>query len=190
MTINRVFPNSASGAPGKSKEQGFTLIELMISIALLAILLGLAAPSYRSFITSNRLTAQANELVGDLSLARNEAASRSRNVGVCIAASSTSCAGSGSDWAAGWIVWADNNNNGSLDAGEVIIKYVAPLAGGVSLAATGPSSVSAMEYLPFGGHSSGSTWTFTLCSPGDTAGRTVTVPITGRASAKRITTCP
>lgn len=190
MTINRVFPNFASGALGKSKEQGFTLIELMISIALLAILLGLAAPSYRSFITSNRLTAQANELVGDLSLARNEAASRSRNVQVCIAASSTSCAGSGSDWAAGWIVWADNNNNGSLDASEVI-KYTAPLTGGVSMVATGPSNLSGMVYLPFGGFSAGSsTWTFTLCSPGDTAGRTVTVPITGRASAKRITTCP
>jgi len=190
MTINRVFSNSASSAFGKSKEQGFTLIELMVTISVLAILLGLAVPSYRSFVTSNRLTAQANELVGDLSLARNEAASRSRNVRVCIAASSTSCAGSGSDWAAGWIVWADNNNNGSLEAGEVI-KYVAPLAGGVSLAATGPSSVSAMVYLPFGGLSAGSsTWTFTLCSPGDTAGRTVTVPITGRASAKRITTCP
>ena len=161
----------------------------MISIALVAILLGLAAQSYRSFITSNRLTAQANELVGDLSLARNEAASRSRNVQVCIAASSTSCAGSGSDWAAGWIVWADNNNNGNLDASEVI-KYTAPLTGGVSMVATGPSNLSGMMYLPFGGFSAGSsTWTFTLCSPGDTAGRTVTVPITGRASAKR-DTCP
>ncbi len=190
MTINRVFSASASCVLAKSKEQGFTLIELMISIAMLAVLLGLAAPSYRTFVTSNRLTAQANELVADLSLARNEAASRSRNVQVCIAASSTSCAGSGSDWAAGWIVWVDNNNNSSLEAGE-IIKYTAPLAGGVSMAATGPSSLSSLVYLPFGGFSAGSTsWTFTLCSPGDTTGRTVTVPITGRASAKRITTCP
>lgn len=190
MTINRVLSNSALRVHRKCEAQGFTLIELMISIALLAILLGLAAPSYRAFVTSNRLTAQANELVGDLSLARNEAASRSRNVRVCIAASSTSCAGSGSNWAAGWIVWADNNNNGGLDAGEVI-KYTAPLAGGVSMVAAGPSNLSSMVYLPFGGFSAGSsTWTFTLCSPGDTAGRAVTVPITGRASAKRITTCP
>ena len=190
MTINRVFPNFASGALEKSKEQGFTLIELMISIALLAILLGLAAPSYRSFITSNRLTAQANELVGDLTLARNEAASRSRKVQVCIASSSStdasnaSCAGSGNDWSAGWIIWDP--------VAGTVIKYTDPrkLSGNASMTASGPSDTSVLVYLPFGGHSSGNTWTFKLCSPGDTAGRTVTVPITGRAVAKRITTCP
>ena len=190
MTTNRVPSNPDSLMLAGCPSRGFTLIELMFSIAVLAILLGLAAPSYRAFITSNRLTAQANELVADLSLARNEAASRSRNIQVCIAASATSCAGSGSDWAAGWIVWSDSNNNGSLEASEVI-KYTAPLAGGVSMTASGPSDTSILVYLPFGGLSAGSTsWTFTLCASGDTTGRMVSIPITGRASAKRITTCP
>lgn len=190
MTTNRVHSNPGPLALAIRKSLGFTLIELMFSITVLAILLGLAAPSYRTFITSNRLTAQANELVADLSLARNEAASRSRNVQVCIASSPTSCEGSGSDWAAGWIVWGDNNNNGSLEANEVI-KYVEPLAGSVSMTASGPSNTSVLVYLPFGGLSAGSTsWTFTLCAPGETTGRMVSVPITGRASAKRITTCP
>jgi type IV fimbrial biogenesis protein FimT len=57
---------------------GFTLLELMITIAIAGILVGVAIPSFTSIITSNRLTAYANELVTALNLARNEAVKRGR----------------------------------------------------------------------------------------------------------------
>lgn len=187
MTVNRFTP----GPPHSQQQRirGFTLIELMMTILVLAVILLLAVPGYRSFVNSNRLTAQANELVSDLSLARSEAGARSRRTQVCIAATATSCATSGNDWAAGRIVWVDTDGNGSLDAPGEIIKYVPPLDGGVTLVASGPSNTASLIFQPYGGVSGGSTWTFKLCVPGDTKGRQVVMPITGRAAASRIDTC-
>lgn len=169
-----------------SRTQGFSLIELIMAITILATFLSIALPGFQRFVVSNRLTVQINELVGDLSLARNEASTRGRNVSVCIAANSTSCATSGTDWAAGHLIWVDTNGNGSLDPGNnEIIKYVAPLEGGVSLTTAGPT----VTFRHGGGLTTASTLTFTLCSPGTTTGRTLTLPFTGRATAKRIETC-
>lgn len=64
------------------KRRGFTLIELLVTIVVLAVLLTLAAPSFRDVIQNNRVTAQANELVSALNLARSEAVKQGRNAQV------------------------------------------------------------------------------------------------------------
>lgn len=79
--------------------QGFTLVELMVTIAVAAILLGIATPSFTSIINNNRLTAAANEMVATLQTARLEAVRRNRSVTVCSSANGSDCAGEGS-----WIV--------------------------------------------------------------------------------------
>ena len=61
---------------------GFTLIELMVTVAVLAIVLSLGVPSYRALIINNRLTAQANALVASINLARSEAIKRGVRVWV------------------------------------------------------------------------------------------------------------
>lgn len=76
--------------------RGFTLLELMITVALLGILAALAAPSFNSLIQSSRLTASANELVAALQMARMEAIRTNSRVEVCPSTNGSSCAGS--DW--------------------------------------------------------------------------------------------
>jgi len=186
MTANRLSPPRCGCM--QNRQCGFSLIELMVTIGVLAIMLVIAMPAFSDFITSNRLTAQVNELLGDLRMARNEAAARSRSVRVCIAASSTSCATSGSDWAAGRIIWADTNGDGTLDASEVI-KYVPALEGSVTFVASGPTNTYTLSFVPQGNLAIASAWTFTLCAPGSTTGRELALPISGRAAAKKITTC-
>lgn len=186
MTANRLSPPRCGCI--RNRQCGFSLIELMVTIGVLAIMLMIAMPAFSNFITSNRLTAQINELLGDLRTARNEAAARSRSVRVCIAASGTACATSGSDWAAGRIIWADTNGNAALDASE-IIKYVPALEGSVTLVASGPTDTSTVSFVPQGNLAVASAWTFKLCAPGSTTGRELVLPISGRAAAKKITSC-
>ena len=169
---------------------GFTLIELMVSIAILAILLGIAVPGLNQFLVSNRLTSQINELVSDISRARNEAGTRGTRVSICIAASSTTCATSGTAWEAGRIIFTDTNGNGAIDTGEAIIKYAPALDGGTNLVSNSFTSALFITFRPFGGLTSTSGGTFTLCAPGYTEGRQISVAATGRPLASKISTCP
>ena len=171
--------SSKSNGSSSKRSQGFSLVELMVAITILGVLLAIALPGFQSFVTQNRLTAQINELVGDLSFARNQAGARGVCVSVCIAASSTTCESTGTDWAAGRLIYVDINCNGNPDASNnVILKYVQPLDGGVTLITAGPT----LRFRPAGGP--GSNWTFKLCSPGVDKGRKITVPFSGRATAK------
>ena len=65
--------------------RGFTLLELMVTIAVLAILTTIAIPNFRDLVQNNRVTTQANELVSALTFARTEAVKRGRNVEVGVA---------------------------------------------------------------------------------------------------------
>lgn len=92
-------------------KQGFTLIELMVTLMIAVILITIGIPSFQNIVRNNRTTAIANEMLTALYFARSEAIKRGISVTVCPSADQATCA---ANWAAGFIVFADNDNSNSF----------------------------------------------------------------------------
>jgi len=95
---------------------GLTLVELMIVLAMMAVVTSLAAPSFRSLWVTRSVRTAAEALLGDFRYARSEALKRLRPVLVCQSSNGTSCTREGAAWADGWIVFIDSNGNAQVDA--------------------------------------------------------------------------
>jgi type IV fimbrial biogenesis protein FimT len=108
--------------------RGFTLVELMITVGIVAILLSVAVPSYKYVTNANRIASEVNGLLGDLQLARAEAIKQGEPVTVCVSADGATCTG-GTIWSNGWIIFVDTNGNASKDAGESIVRVQQPFKG-------------------------------------------------------------
>jgi len=105
----------------KSAQTGFTLMELMISLIVLAILLAVAMPSFQQFTSNNRVTTTQNDLVAAINLARSEAVRRSTAVTICSSTDGLSC-GASTDWPSGWIVFRNPGAAGTVAANSDIIQ--------------------------------------------------------------------
>ena len=101
------------------KEVGFTLIELMIAIALVAVLLATAVPALDDFTNNSRQTGAINDFVSAMHLARNTAITTNSRVTMCPSAAGANCELTG--WDSGWIVFGDANSNGNVDVGENVV---------------------------------------------------------------------
>jgi len=100
---------------------GVTLVELLIVLAVAAVLAQIALPDFRDIMKNNRSATRVNELQTSLSYARSEAIKRNNVVTLCKSTNGTACVDSGSDWESGWIVFEDINNNGAVDDGEPVL---------------------------------------------------------------------
>lgn len=100
-----------------SSLSGFTLIELMVTIAVVAILSTIATSSFKHFVHNNRAKTEIHTFGGDLQSGRSAAIKHGQSVTVCASSNGTQCSGSG-PWDTGWIVFLDVDANGSVDAGS------------------------------------------------------------------------
>lgn len=107
----------------RTRNRGVTLFELMLTLAVAAVLAAIAVPNMRDFIRNNRLTAVANDLLRSMQVARSEAIKRQRWVAVCASANPAAAAAICSNGAfGGWIVFEDTNGDWEIGAGEEIIE--------------------------------------------------------------------
>jgi type IV fimbrial biogenesis protein FimT len=170
---------------------GFTLIELMLALTVLAILLGVAGPSFLEAQRNVVISGQANDLHADLALARSEAVKRNQAVMLCASSNQTTCGGL--SWAQGWMIFADANGNGAWDAAEVPLKSRGPLGGATTLVSAGHLVAGGVAYVPYypSGVSTTTGVDFVLCDARTTpnTGRNIEINLTGRPSVVRVT-CP
>jgi type IV fimbrial biogenesis protein FimT len=173
-------------------QDGFTLTEMIVTIAVSAILIATAVPSFKSIIKNNRISAQTNELVADLSLARSEAVKRGSPVTVCISADLATCTG-GTNWAVGRIIFVDSNGDGAVSAAsgtttaDLVLRVREAVAGGNTLTGASFANSSYIKYLSTGAldftGSATSEGTYTLCSTGY-FGRLISVNAIGHIRTK------
>jgi type IV fimbrial biogenesis protein FimT len=103
----------------RRRQAGFTIIELMITLIVASVLLGIAVPNMRNFILGSRLTAQTNTLVAALQYARSEAVKRATTITVGPQGSTATATAWDTN---GWRVFIDTDADGVLDSGEVTLR--------------------------------------------------------------------
>jgi prepilin-type N-terminal cleavage/methylation domain-containing protein len=106
---------SLGGMPARTR--GFTLLELLISVTVMALLVVIAAPGFSSFLGRTRTTGSATTLAADLNFARTEAIMRNVPVLMCAKDPAASRCGTTQNWQVGWVVCVDADADGSCDAG-------------------------------------------------------------------------
>jgi type IV fimbrial biogenesis protein FimT len=175
--------------------RGFTLIEMIVTVTVLAILAGLAAPSFSDFMRRNQVSSQSNEFLGALRLARATAISESRFVSICPSkdpsAATPACEDS-ADFSQGWIMYNATVANKPFAAGDVLVKVnqatpnvslMAPDAGKViTFNARGASTAGALGILLCARRGSESIGESTLRA----TGRRLDVQASGRAGVVEI----
>lgn len=132
---------------------GFTLIELMVTIAVLAIVVAMAVPSFQSLTNSSRLTSTANELMAALQYARSESLRRNVRTTVCQSSTGTTCSTTAT-WP-GWIVFTDLDRDDVPDAGEVM--RVGVVSAPLQIENSGAITSNRFSFRPDGMARSGST---------------------------------
>jgi type IV fimbrial biogenesis protein FimT len=139
------------------KQHGFSLVELMVVIAVAGILAAAAAPSFSGMINNMRQTSAVSLLTGDLNRARGEAIKRNHRVILCVRLNDTTC-GTGTNWANGWLICHDDDNDGACDTAAtstdpqnpIVIAVRPPISSNLTLNSTGAAAGPIVQFNPAG----------------------------------------
>ena len=170
-----------------SRHRGLSLIELMITLAVILVLALAGGPPLADLLRNNRLTAQANALNAALTRARGEAVARRGSVSLCSSidgdlcrTDSNTCPNNASQWEGGWIVFVDDTNGDcKRDAAELLLAVQGALPAGMTLRTTGFTNAGYVRFDARGLPDSAGT--FILCDArGAAHARTVAVNAVGK----------
>lgn len=182
LSVHTTLARRHRGLNARRPERGFTLLELLVTLAVAAIVVTVAVPSFRSVVQNNNAAALTNDLVGALSYARSEAVRRGRAVSVCASVDQQQCAVP-ADWATGWIVFTDEGTSGELDGGDTLLRVWQSPKGTPDVSADRPF----VRYLGSGLAEVGVTFEASLPGAACYSERTIRVSRGGRPNVERST---
>lgn len=163
-------------ARSRHTARGFTLTELMITLAIAAIMAMIGAPAMGSLLARTRNASIESAIAGGLRNARNAAVMRNARVLVCPSPDGRQCRTDG-DWQDGWIIAQDADHDGQPDAGKPVLDVQAAMPAGTRM--TTSTGRSRITFQP-SGSAGGSNVTFTICHARERGGRAVIVANSGR----------
>ncbi|MCK5725300.1 MAG: GspH/FimT family pseudopilin [Thiotrichaceae bacterium] len=173
----------------KFNNQGYTLVEVLIVLAITSLLTYIASPTFSSMLNSNRMSTRSNELLAVLNFTRSSAVTHGDSVTLCKKNSTSTNCDNNAEWEDGWIVFYDKNDNGNIDSGETILNVYQGMNKTISLSYTHNRLVYNNE-----GFSYGYSGTFLLCdSRGNSARKGIIISTNGRprkANTNELSTCP
>ena len=167
------------------KNSGFTLLELVVTVALIAIAVSIAVPSMSTFTQNDRLTTNINTLVGHLAYARSEAVKLNQQVSVCVSNNTASC--TAGNWQDGWIVYIDADASNTFTAGEQVLRAQQALDGNNTITTAIGSQIT-YDYRGFA--TAGSVGALLLCDArSGNFGKTIRISTTGRVRLEDDSAC-
>ena len=147
----------------ESRNRGYTLLQLVVVMALICILASAGLPAFQNLLERQRLATTIHRLSTQLALARNSAISSSVPVSACPSLGDGSCRND-SDWSRGWIVYRDPDRQGQpADAASILSQESEPASGSMTLLSS--RGRRAIRFLA-DGRSSGSNLTIRICGHG------------------------
>ncbi|TDQ50350.1 GspH/FimT family pseudopilin [Permianibacter aggregans] len=158
-------------------QKGFTLVELMIVIAIAGITLGLGYPSMKNLIIKSRVNGYAHTLLSTVHSARQTAIMRNEYITVCASANGSSC---DTDWSKGHLIFIDQNGNRELDIEDTRLNYINGINDADNVKWQSFKIAKTLQFLPTGitNHQNG---TFTVCGLGKVKyAKAVIITKTGR----------
>ncbi|MGZ8258983.1 MAG: GspH/FimT family pseudopilin [Caldimonas sp.] len=161
--------------------RGFSLIEMLTTMSVLAIMLMIAAPGLASLTSANAVSAAQSELTSAMTLARSEALKR--GVSVTIAATSPV---RGAEFTSGWSIFVDTNGNGTLDDAEPVIRQQPAYQADVRLATD--SGATSVAFNGRGYLATSAMLTLTVCSSHATKSYQIRLEPVGLADIAETTT--
>ncbi len=171
----------------RQKADGFTIIELLVTMSIAAILLAIGVPSFQTMVKNRRIEISLQALKTDLEMARSEAITRNQSVVMCRhngeTASPTACSTT-ANWQHGWVIFVDTDGDNNVDTDE-LLRVTPALNPGLTLAYNKANITFTSR-----GFASGSDGTFLVCDDrGNQHGHNLVVSSTGFSHTEAATGC-
>lgn len=162
---------------GFAYKKGFTLLELMVTLFIAAILMAIAIPSFETLINNSRMNSAYSSLVTELNYARSEAVQRNTSVTICASSNQATCSNT-NNWHLGRLVFVDVNGNGAVNAEDTLLKVFPRSEANISMISAVFTNASFIVYNSNG--TVNQAGTLFVCDPrGETFALGVSVPLLG-----------